>query len=121
MSGLARAFFPALGQVSLGGLALGFSLSNIVEMLVLLWLLRGRIGGINGRSLFDGLWRMTIAALLMGVGILLVLQPLTDLNVWVQLIVGGIVGAVVYFVACYLLHLKELHRFLDIGLQHLKR
>lgn len=113
--------FPALGQVSLGGLALGFSLSNIVEMLMLLWLLRGRIGGINGRSLFDGLWRMTIAALLMGVGILLVLRPLTDISVWVQLIVGGIVGTAVYVVACYLLRLKELHRFLNIGLRRLKR
>ena len=113
--------FPAFGQISLGGLALGFSLSNFVEMIVLLWLLRGRIGGINGRSLFDGMWRMALASVFMGMGIVLAIRPLAETNVWMQLIVGGIVGAVVYVGSCYLLRLKELHQFLDIGLRRLRR
>ena len=113
--------FPNLGYLSLGGLALGFSLSNLAEMAVLLWLLRGRIGGINGRSLFDGFWRMFVATVLMSMMIWLVIRPLSEASVWVQLIIGGSVGAIIYIGACYLLQLKELHRFLNYGLQRLKR
>jgi putative peptidoglycan lipid II flippase len=113
--------FPALGYLSLGGLALGFSLSNLVEMVVLLWLLRGRIGGINGRSLFDGFWRMAVATVLMSAVMLVVIRPLSHTSVWLQLFVGGSVGAITYLGACYLLRLKELHRFLNYGLQRIKR
>ncbi len=113
--------FPALGYLSVGGLALGFSVSNFVEMSVLLWLLRGKIGGINGRSLLDGLWRMAIATLLMGGGILLVIRPLSSASVWVQLIVAGFVGGVIYVGACYFLRLKELRHFLNYSLQRLKK
>lgn len=113
--------FPALGYLSLGGLALGFSLSNLVEMGILLWLLRGRIGGINGRSLFDGFWRMAVAAVLMSAVMLVVIRPLSQTSVWLQLFVGGSVGAIIYLGACYLLQLKELHRFLTYGFQRLKR
>ena len=113
--------FPAFGYLSLGGLALGFSLSNLVEMVVLLWLLRGRIGGINGRSLFDGLWRMVIATVLMSVGILVVIRPLSSTSVWLQLLVGSVIGGIIYIGSCYLLQLKELHQFLGYGLRRLKK
>ena len=46
--------FPALGWLPLGGLALGFSISNVIEVGVLLWLLRGKLGGLDGRSLLSG-------------------------------------------------------------------
>ncbi len=113
--------FPSLGYLSLGGLALSFSLSNVVETAVLLWLLRGRIGGINGRSLLDGFWRMAVATVLMSVVMWMAIRPLSDVNVLLQLIVGGAIGAITYLGACYLLRLKELHRFLDYGLHRLKR
>jgi putative peptidoglycan lipid II flippase len=54
-----QTIFPQQGWLPLGGLALGFSLSNVIEVLLLLWLLRRKLGGIQGYSLLNGLWRMT--------------------------------------------------------------
>ena len=64
--------FPQMGWLPLGGLALGFSLSNVIEVLLLLWLLRRKLGGIQGYSLLNGLWRMALATLLMAGGMWLV-------------------------------------------------
>jgi putative peptidoglycan lipid II flippase len=61
-----RWLFPLLGWNDVGGLALGISLSNLLETTLLLWLLRRRLGGVEGRNLWSGLWRMSAAALLMG-------------------------------------------------------
>jgi peptidoglycan biosynthesis protein MviN/MurJ (putative lipid II flippase) len=68
--------FPALGWEPLGGLALAFSLSNFLEVGLLLWLLWRRLRGINGRYLLDGLLRMGGAGLLMAGVTELLLWPM---------------------------------------------
>ena len=86
-----QTIFPQLGWLPLGGLALGFSLSNVIEVLLLLWLLRGKLGGIQGYSLLNGLWRMGLATVLMTVGMWLVQNRLADLaNLWQIVVVGGL-------------------------------
>ncbi|MCP4419839.1 MAG: murein biosynthesis integral membrane protein MurJ [Chloroflexi bacterium] len=44
-----QTIFPQQGWLPLGGLALGFSLSNSIELLLLLWLLRRKLGGGAGK------------------------------------------------------------------------
>lgn len=116
---LSRTLFPVFGQEPLGGLALGYSLSNILEVGVLLWLLKRRLGGINGRSLLDGFWRMLLASLAMWVGVTAVL-PVIE-NIWLQAIFGGIVGAAIYIIACSLLRVRELAQAITYGKQRLGR
>ena len=89
---LIRFVFPYQGWHPLGGLALGFSLSNFVEVAVLLWLLRRKMGGLNGRSLLNGLWRMGVASLLMMGSIGLLLRWLAEGGAFWQALLGGLVG-----------------------------
>jgi putative peptidoglycan lipid II flippase len=113
--------FPQLGWLPLGGLALGFSLSNVIEVLLLLWLLRRKLGGIQGYSLLNGLWRMGVASLLMAGGMWLVQGWLGDIAALLQIIVVGGVGAVVYLLVCAGLRLEELNQLWQYGRRRLNR
>ncbi len=117
---LIRSVFPALGWHPLGGLALGFSLSNFVEVAVLLWLLRRKMGGLNGRSLLSGLWRMIAASLLMMGAVWLTLQWLTDSSALWQSLLGALFGGSVYLLACWGLRLAEIQQFWGYGRRLLK-
>ncbi len=108
---LRDAVFPAVGWLPLGGLALGFSLSNVIEVAVLLWLLRRRLGGVNGHELLSGAARMGVAALVMGGAVYVVLAWLPELAVWVDAIIGTAAGGAVYLLMCLLLGVEELQRF----------
>lgn len=106
--------FPALGLLPLGGLALGFSVSNLIEVGLLLWLLRGRLGGLNGRSLLSGLARMGLASLAMAAVIAGVLLWLPDAAVWSRAVIGTAAGGAVYLLVSQLLHVEEWRRFAGI-------
>lgn len=116
-----QSLFPALGWLPLGGLALGFSLSNVLEVLLLLWLLRRKLRYLHGRSLLDGAWRMALAGTVMATATWVTLRPFAADAVWGSLFVGTVVGGVVYAVSCYFLRVTELHRFLTYGLRRLRR
>ncbi|MAT97712.1 MAG: murein biosynthesis integral membrane protein MurJ [Anaerolineaceae bacterium] len=111
--------FPQQGWLPLGGLALGFSISNVIEVLLLLWLLRRKLGGIQGYSLLNGLWRMVVATLLMAGGIWWVQNWLTETAVLLQIIMAGGVGSVIYLFACAGLRLEELNRLWMYGRRRL--
>ena len=108
-----RSLFPALGQRPLGGVALGFSLSNIIEVGLLLWLLRRKLGGVNGRFLLDGFWRILVASVAMWGAITAVLRPLD--SIWLQAVLGTLVGGLVFLSASWLLNIQELKQFIAYG------
>lgn len=112
--------FPLFGWQPLGALALGFSISNFLEVGLLLWLLRRKLGGLNGRDLLDGLWRMAIAGLLMAAAIWAVLTFLAPPGLLLQAIVGTLVGGAVYIVICLALRVAEVRRFITFA-RHLRR
>jgi putative peptidoglycan lipid II flippase len=118
---LIRSVFPLWGWHPLGGLALGFSLSNFVEVAVLLWLLRRKMGGINGHSLLAGGWRMGVGSLLMAGAIWLVLSGLAAAAALWQVLLGGLAGGIVYLGVCWLLRLAEIEQFWGYGRRLLKR
>jgi putative peptidoglycan lipid II flippase len=105
----------------LGGLALGFSLSNFIEVGILLWLLRRKMGGLNGRSLLDGLWRMGLASAAMLGVIWFTLRGLVGSSALWQAVVGGLVGGVVYLLISWLLRVAEVEQFWGYGRRFLKR
>ena len=116
-----QTIFPQMGWLPLGGLALGFSLSNVVEVLLLLWLLRRKLGGIQGHSLLNGLWRRSVATLLMAGGMWLVRSWLGDTAVLIQLVLVSGVGGAIYILACAGLRLEELNRLWQYGRRRLNR
>jgi putative peptidoglycan lipid II flippase len=112
---LSRSVFPARNWLPLGGLALGFSLSNFLEVVLLLWLLRRKLAGLNVRYLLDGAWRILIAGLLMATTIWAILEWQRGASVWWQTTLGVTAGAAAYLVACLGLRLKELTEIVEFG------
>lgn len=100
--------FDAAGWVPHGGLALANSLATIVEALWLLWLLRGRLGGIEGRWLLDGLLKSGLASTGMGMALWawLLLWPHAS-ALWLAGAGVGM-GALVYGLLTGLLQMDEL-------------
>jgi putative peptidoglycan lipid II flippase len=113
--------FAQFGWQPLGALALGFSLSNYAEVIVLLWLLRRRLGGLNEAALISGFWRILLASLLMAGSIGLVLSRLSEESMWSQLIFGGLTGTVVYLLASWLFRVEEVRQIMNYGRSRLLR
>lgn len=113
--------FAQRGWIPLGALALGFSLSNYGEVVVLLWLLRRKLGGLDGKALIDSFWRILLASLLMVGGMWLVLSRISADALWIQFFAGGITGAAVYILASWLLRVQEVRQLLRYGRERLGR
>ncbi len=105
-----------LNSTTLGhaGLALSTSAVAIFGAVALFLILRGRIGGIYGRSLLSSIWRITVASAVMGLVVWLSsygiqhvlgarrLAYLLDLGFSIPL------GLLVFYFACRLLRVSEL-------------
>ena len=96
-----------------GGLALANSTATIVEMLVLLWLLRRRMGGIDGKHLLLSLGKNAAAAVVMGgcVWLWLRFAPAwgnESVHAWLLGLGGIAVAAIGYAAASLLLKSEEL-------------
>ncbi len=113
--------FAAQGWPALGALALGFSLSNYLEVGVLLWLLRRKLGHLNGAQFMSGAWRMVLAAAVMGGALWILLSQIDEDAVWLQLVLGVLVGGAVYLLGCLLLRVRELQQMITIGRDRLSR
>lgn len=118
---LSQIFFPQWQLLPLGGLALGLSVSNILELLLLLWLLRRKLGYLHGRALLDGFGRMCGAALLMAGAMWGVLRVLPTAVLWWHLILGSIVGGTVYVLFSILLGVREVRQFWEYGRRRLRK
>jgi putative peptidoglycan lipid II flippase len=106
--------FPELGWLPIGGLAMGFSVSNLIEISLLLWLLRRKLGGLDGHVLLSGLLRMGAAVIVMvlAIGALLVWLPPTA--VWARAILGSAIGGLFYLLACWLLRVEEWRKIIEL-------
>ena len=118
---LGNRLFPDFGLLQLGGLALGFSISIFVELGLLLWLLRRKMGGIDGRRLLDGVWRMLLASALMACATWIAVGYLSSAGALLQLLLGLVVGALSYSIASLVLGVAEIRRLWDNFRQRLAR
>jgi len=110
--------FPERGLLPLAGLALAFSISNYAEVALLLWLLRRKMGRLNGRTLLNSSWRLLGATGVMTAVMWLVLSNLPD-SAWVQLIAGSLAGGLAYLLACFLLRTPEMESVIGYGRRRL--
>jgi len=93
-----------MGGMGHGGLALANSLAITVELLMLLFLLRRRLHGVEGWRTLRATGRVLLASALMGVAVLLVLRW-TNGNIVYQAMLGAAIGVITYGVAGWLLRI----------------
>ncbi len=99
-----------MGPLGHGGLALANSVAITLEVLALLWLLRRRLGGVEGRETLIALARIAAATLVM-CGVVLAALPLAGNSALTQVAVAAPIGAVVYLAAARLFGVRQIERF----------
>jgi len=115
--------FLWVGWLGHGGLALANSVATGLELILLLWLLQRRMGGIEGKSMIQSFIRCSIAAAVMGIGIWFALANLTNANiplsqnVWLIALGGTGVSALLYLGVSLLLRSEELRPALGLILR----
>lgn len=95
-----------LARGTFAGIALANASTSVIEALILWWLMRRRIGGINDRFILSGSIRALGAALVMGV-ILWFLPQFVPFTGFPLAIIGAIVGGIVFFGVSIALGLEE--------------
>ncbi len=101
------ALFTRLDWMPHGGLALANSLATTLEMIGLLYFMRGRLKGLDGRRVFVGFGKAAIATFVMSLVLLAWLNQVLNQPVWIILIGGAVIGAGVYGVMVLALGVEE--------------
>ncbi|HSH01105.1 MAG TPA: murein biosynthesis integral membrane protein MurJ [Anaerolineae bacterium] len=112
---LGQWLFPSWSLLPVGGLALAVTLSNFMEVGILLWLLGQRIEGIDGEYLWAGAWRMMVCGLGLAVVTWLSLLLLGDVWVVTELVVAGVIGGLAYIGLAWWMGLDELNLLIRLG------
>lgn len=103
--------FVLVDRYGVLGLGLAFALAYVVASLWAMQILSFKVPGFALRPIFVSLARMGLAAVLMAEAVWLVTQPIggnTDVDAVVRLVVGTVVGTVVYAGALIALRAPEL-------------
>jgi putative peptidoglycan lipid II flippase len=111
----------SLSRGEFAGLALANSVTTLLEGIILWLLLRRRIGGINDRFVVDGALRSVVAALGMGVIVMLVLGVLNGQSVFITAIVGTVAGVIAFFGFALLLGIDEARTVPNAVLRRVRR
>ncbi|MFA6973236.1 MAG: murein biosynthesis integral membrane protein MurJ [Parcubacteria group bacterium] len=107
-----------IGKLQVMGLAIAFSLSSVVQMFLLLFILRTRFEDLDDKTIIKSTIKIAAASFAAGAGIQLtkyVVSFFLDLDyfagVFAQLIISSLVGLVIFLLACHLMQLEEFVRF----------
>jgi putative peptidoglycan lipid II flippase len=120
--------FLLIRPLAHGGLALSTSLAALFAMLLLFEILRRRIGGLGGKEMLDGFWRICVASGVMALAVTAAWRLLAHLYQGRGLIRNAgclaaviLAGTIVYGMASFLLRLPELGFFIDFGRRAARR
>jgi len=100
--------FERVGWLPLGGLALANSLATTLECAVLIVLLRRRLNGMEGRSIWSAAGQSAIGAAGMGFGLWGLLTVTPRLPSWLVVLLGVALGGIIYSMIMALLKVPEL-------------
>ncbi|MBI1976023.1 MAG: murein biosynthesis integral membrane protein MurJ [Candidatus Omnitrophica bacterium] len=96
------------------GIALATAISSFVNLTVLLVLLLRRIGALDMTELFNSLWRVIAASILMGIGCLWVWSLCGSYSLWVQVVVPILCSVIFFLAASFFLRIPETARVLKL-------
>ena len=114
---LMNIFIKPLAQ---GGLALAISLSGIVNMFLLLYCLKRKIGLIDGRRILTSLSKILFASTVMGLGVWTVFHftskfaGINFVGSLFNLVVGLITGTAIYVLLAVILRMQEMNFLVKI-------
>jgi len=101
------AWFSQIGWAPHGGLALANSVATTLEMVVLLIVMRKRLGGLDGKHIFIGTGQSLIAGIAMSLGIWGWLSASSGWSVWIISLGGITIGGMIYGIFAILLRIPE--------------
>jgi putative peptidoglycan lipid II flippase len=99
--------FGRMGWMPLGGLALANSLATAGEMVILLYLIRRRLRGLEGRRLVSAMWRMGLGCLAMLAGLVAMSGVLSIESPWLISGISIVLGGAIYGLVTLLLRSEE--------------
>lgn len=109
------------------GLALAYSISNILNFLLLWIWLHFKVGNLGINEIAKSAIKFSLAAVGAGITVQIVktlIVPVIDMTkfsgVLIQLVTAGMAGSMVYLVLCYLLGSEELMTFINSFRRHKK-
>ncbi len=102
-----------------GGLALANSLATFLEMIALLYIMRGRLEGLEGRKVLIGFGKAAIATFIMTLVLVAWMNQTLSQPVWLVVIGGVALGVGVYGVMVLVLGVKEARSLLRFARQKL--
>ena len=108
--------FALVGRLGVQGLALAYAGAYSLAGLAAIVTLRRRLGGIDARQTIPALAKMAVAAVVMGVAVVVVRELVgsnAGLGAVARTTAGVMVGIAVYLGALYALRLPELHELVD--------
>jgi putative peptidoglycan lipid II flippase len=100
--------FNAIGWMPHGGLALANSLATFLEALTLLFFMRRRLSGLEGRLLLNGTLKALLAGAIMSAVLAGWMQVMQGAGSWLVTLGGMAIGVLVYVIGLWLLRTPEL-------------
>lgn len=88
--------------MSYGGLALASSLSSTLNLVLLMWYLRKKMGRIGGKIILSSCWKMVLASSIMGFGALFMVEKVNYHRTSSSMSIGGLGLAILFSVLVYL-------------------
>jgi putative peptidoglycan lipid II flippase len=101
------ALFQSVGWMPHGGLALANSLATGLESVILLWLIRNRLGGLDFHRIRSGVLATLGASAAMVLAITIWTQIMASANAWMFGLGGVGIGALVYWLAASFMQAPE--------------
>jgi putative peptidoglycan lipid II flippase len=102
------------------GLAFGFSIATILQLSLMWILLHKKIGQIGETGMLHSLYKISIAALIMGITIQYLKTPVSTIvdmtkfwGIFLQGFISGLMGMLSYCIICYLLKVTEFIILID--------
>ena len=110
--GLSFLFVRLFTYMPHGGLALANSVATGLESIVLVLILRKRLEGLEGKSLFSAIWKSLLASAVMGSVIALWLHFMGAWSKYIVLLGASVLGLLAYVVMMAVLRVPELQSIL---------
>ena len=106
--------------LGVSGLALAFSLSMTIQLVLLWFILRTKLGDLRENRMLQSINKISFAALVMAIFVQFIKIPLANLvnmnrlwGIMTQGAIAGIFGLLIYGLICYVLKLEEILQFIS--------
>ncbi|MFA5961882.1 MAG: murein biosynthesis integral membrane protein MurJ [Parcubacteria group bacterium] len=103
-----------IDRFGIQGLAMAFSLTSLVQMLLLFFALRSKFDDLGDKKIIKSIGQISLAAIFSGIGVQIfkyVVARFVDLDtflgVFAQLIIPGAIGILIFLILCHSLQLEE--------------